>query len=113
MFGIRNFENLNQGFAEINRVLKPGGTAYLLEFSMPQNPIIRAFYKFYLNVFIPLWGRIISGDKAAYNYLSTSIKQFSKNIEVEKHLHETKFKIHKAKKLSLGISTIYIGEKEG
>lgn len=111
VFGIRNFENLNQGFLEIFRVLKPGGKARFLEFSMPKNAIVRIFYKLYLKLFIPLWGRIISGDKAAYQYLSASIKDFSKTIEVEKELDACGFKTEKTHALSLGIASIYTGQK--
>ncbi len=111
VFGIRNFKNLQQAFSEIHRVLKPGGKARLLEFSMPKNPIVWLFYKLYLKLFIPLWGRIISGDKAAYRYLSSSIKEFSKTIQVEKHLQESGFSTEKTHALSFGIATIYTGEK--
>jgi demethylmenaquinone methyltransferase/2-methoxy-6-polyprenyl-1,4-benzoquinol methylase len=112
VFGIRNFKNLNQSFSEIHRVLKPGGKARLLEFSMPKNAIVRLFYKLYLKGFIPLWGRIISKDKAAYQYLSASIKEFSKTIEVEKQLDENGFSTEKTQLLSLGISSIYTGIKK-
>lgn len=111
VFGIRNFENLNQGFSEIYRVLKPGGKARFLEFSMPKNVIVRLFYKLYLKLFIPLWGRIISGDKAAYQYLSASIKDFSKTIEVERELDACRFETEKTHVLSLGIASIYTGQK--
>ncbi|MEA1874092.1 MAG: bifunctional demethylmenaquinone methyltransferase/2-methoxy-6-polyprenyl-1,4-benzoquinol methylase UbiE [Bacteroidota bacterium] len=112
VFGIRNFNNLQQSFAEIHRVLKSGGKARLLEFSMPKNPIIRLFYKLYLKGFIPLWGRIISHDKAAYQYLSTSIKEFSKSIEVEKQLEDNEFLTQKTHPLSFGIASIYTGIKK-
>jgi demethylmenaquinone methyltransferase/2-methoxy-6-polyprenyl-1,4-benzoquinol methylase len=111
VFGIRNFKNLNQSFSEIYRVLKPGGKARLLEFSMPKNALVRLFYKGYLKGFIPLWGRIISGDKAAYQYLSASIKEFSKSIEVEKQLEDKGFLTQKTHPLSFGIASIYTGVK--
>jgi demethylmenaquinone methyltransferase/2-methoxy-6-polyprenyl-1,4-benzoquinol methylase len=112
VFGIRNFKNLNHSFSEIYRVLKPGGKTRLLEFSMPQNALVRLFYKGYLKGFIPLWGRIISGDKAAYQYLSASIKEFSKSIEVEKQLEDEGFLVEKTHPLSFGIASIYTGIKK-
>jgi demethylmenaquinone methyltransferase / 2-methoxy-6-polyprenyl-1,4-benzoquinol methylase len=111
VFGIRNFENLHQSFSEIYRVLKPGGHVKILEFSMPKNLIVRFFYTIYLKWFIPLWGRIISGDKGAYRYLSSSIDEFSKTILVKSFLEQSQFLTKPSIRLSFGVARIYTGKK--
>lgn len=111
VFGIRNFKEIDQSFKEIFRVLKAGGSVFIMEFSMPKNPIIKFFYLIYLNLFIPIWGRIISKDKSAYKYLSSSIREFSKNINVDEHLEKAGLKPAKSISLSLGIAKIYIAKK--
>ncbi len=111
-FGVRNFDGLQNGFSEIFRVLKPQGKVRILEFSMPPNPIIRVLYKIYLKTFVPLWGRIIAKDKSAYKYLSISIKEFSKKIEVERYLASVGFEVEKKKALSMGIASIYTAVKK-
>ncbi len=111
-FGVRNFDELQNGFSEIFRVLKPQGKVRILEFSMPKNPLIRILYKIYLKTFVPLWGRIVAKDKSAYKYLSSSIKEFSKKIEVEKYLASVGFEVEKKKTLSMGIAGIYTAVKK-
>ena len=67
-FGVRNFENLDQGLAEINRVLRPGGVAMILEFSKPTG-LFGLIFSIYNKTLLPLWGKLFSGDSAAYTYL--------------------------------------------
>src|SRR5260370_835464 len=75
-FGFRNFANYRRGIAELLRALKPGGTAAILEFSTPPNPLFRAFYGFYSTRVLPFVGGMISGSKDAYTYLPESVKKF-------------------------------------
>ena len=67
-FGVRNFENLEKGLAEINRVLRPGGVAMILEFSKPKG-LFGVIFSIYNKTLLPLWGKLFSGDNAAYKYL--------------------------------------------
>jgi len=78
-FGIRNTPDALKTLTEIRRLLKPGGTALILEFSMPANRILRSFYLFYLRFFVPLLGRLLSGDNHAYRYLNKSIENFHRS----------------------------------
>ena len=48
-YGVRNFENLEQGLKNLYKVLKPGGQMVILEFSYPTNPIVKALYTFYFS----------------------------------------------------------------
>lgn len=110
-FGVRNFENLDKGLAEIHRVLKKGGRIMILEFSLPRNKLIKFFYLLYFNYFVPFVGRIVSGNKSAYRYLPGSVNQFPYGKEFIDILGKTGFSELSAKELSLGICTIYSGIK--
>jgi demethylmenaquinone methyltransferase/2-methoxy-6-polyprenyl-1,4-benzoquinol methylase len=75
-FGFRNFTNYRAGMREILRVLKPGGTAAILEFTTPPNPVFRRLYEFYSMRVLPAVGAWISGSREAYTYLPESVKKF-------------------------------------
>lgn len=110
-FGVRNFENLETGLAEIHRVLKPGGKLMILEFSKPKNIIIKGLYNFYNLSLLPAAGRLISGDKAAYSYLPASVEVFPEGDSFLKILTSQGFERVKAVPLTFGISSIYTGFK--
>jgi demethylmenaquinone methyltransferase / 2-methoxy-6-polyprenyl-1,4-benzoquinol methylase len=75
-FGFRNLANYQAGLAEMRRVLRPGGTAGILEFSQPPNPVFAAMYHFYSRRILPVIGGALSGDRSAYTYLPESVKRF-------------------------------------
>jgi len=75
-FGVRNFENLENGLLEIRRVLKPGGVFFVLEFSKPEKTPFKQVYRIYFNRILPTVGRLISKDKNAYAYLPESVNEF-------------------------------------
>lgn len=110
-FGVRNFENLEQGLSEIYRVLRPGGMLMVLEFSRPSNSLVRALYHFYNRTFLPFTGRLLSKDKAAYTYLPESVEAFPEGIKFLQILTKQHFQRTKALPLTFGISTIYTGIK--
>lgn len=72
-FGVRNFEHLDRGYAEMLRVLRPGGLLAVLELSTPRGRLTAPLYRFYTRVLIPALGRIVSRDTRAYSYLPESI----------------------------------------
>jgi demethylmenaquinone methyltransferase / 2-methoxy-6-polyprenyl-1,4-benzoquinol methylase len=78
-FGVRNFQNLEKGLANLYRILKPGGQLIVLEFSYPKNPVVKGLYNFYFSYITPLVGRIFSKDTRAYSYLTESVKAFPNN----------------------------------
>lgn len=109
-FGVRNFENLEKGLSEMNRVLKPGGLAMILEFSKPKG-LFKLLYNFYFNVILPLWGKLFSGDNAAYTYLPESVKAFPEGDDFKAIMQKVKYNKLEDKRLTFGICSIYTGTK--
>lgn len=110
-FGVRNFENLDKGLAEIYRVLKPGAKLVVLEFSKPKVFPIKQLYNFYFSTILPFWGRYISRSNSAYTYLPESVKHFPDGSAFLGHLQKTGFKNEDMETLTFGICTIYTGTK--
>lgn len=111
-FGVRNFENLEKGLTDMNRVTKPGGTCLIIEFSKPKTPIIKQLYWFYNSTIVPLIGKLISKDKAAYSYLPESVKAFPEGNDFLKVFEKAGFTETKSVPLTFGICTVYIGKKK-
>lgn len=110
-FGVRNFEHLEKGLGEMQRVLKEGGKVIILEFSMPENPLMKQFYKFYFKRILPVIGGAISGNKGAYTYLPESVMQFPQGEEFLGIMKRCGFSNVSRKSLTFGIATLYIGYK--
>ncbi len=110
-FGVRNFENLEKGLSEILRVLKPGGKLVVLEFSKPKSAVVKAFYNFYMKVICPVAGKIFSKNRDAYQYLDESIQKFPEGKNFTNILDNLGYTNTYTKPLSLGICSIYCGEK--
>lgn len=110
-FGVRNFENLEKGVAEIYRVLKNNAPLAILEFSKPDSKIFRQLYFFYFNNVLPRVGRMISKDSRAYTYLPESVHAFPDGVKFENILKEIGFKSVHSKKLTFGICTLYVAVK--
>lgn len=110
-YGVRNFENLKSGYAEIFRVLKPGGVACIIELSTPTNPIVKVGYNLYANIIIPTIGRMISRDKRAYKYLPESIAAVSQGEQMLDIMRSVGFRDCKFYPLTFGTCTIYMGVK--
>ncbi|MDX2000809.1 MAG: bifunctional demethylmenaquinone methyltransferase/2-methoxy-6-polyprenyl-1,4-benzoquinol methylase UbiE [Chitinophagales bacterium] len=110
-FGVRNFENTQRGIDEMYRVLKPGGTLLVLEFSKPKFfPVKQVFY-FYFHFILPVVGRFFSKDKRAYSYLPESVASFPEGTAFLAMLAQAGFKNRECRTLSFGISSIYTGQK--
>lgn len=110
-FGVRNFEHLSQGLREMHRVLKPGGKVVILEFSRPKAFPIRQLYDFYFRTFCPWWGKLISKDQAAYQYLYDSVNAFPEGADFTAIAREAGFKELSAERLTFGIVSLYTGIK--
>ena len=110
-FGVRNFQNLEKGMAEILRVLKPGGQLVVLEFSKPKIPLVKAFYNIYMKTVTPNMGKLFSKNRNAYKYLDESIKKFPEGKNFTIILDNLGYRNTYCKPQSLGICTIYCGEK--
>lgn len=110
-FGVRNFENLEKGLGEMLRVLKPNGTAIILEFSKPKAFPIKQFYNFYFNNILPGIGKIVSKDNAAYTYLPESVNAFPEGDEFVNILNKLGYKNIQPITLMFGIASIYKANK--
>lgn len=110
-FGVRNLANTQDGLNEMYRVLKKGGKLLILEFSRPQNPVMKPLYNFYLNKVLPKLAGLVSGDKEAYEYLASSIAKFYEPSELLAMMAEAGFAKPWRRPLTFGIVTIYVGEK--
>ncbi|WP_144282882.1 bifunctional demethylmenaquinone methyltransferase/2-methoxy-6-polyprenyl-1,4-benzoquinol methylase UbiE [Chryseobacterium echinoideorum] len=109
-FGVRNFENLTKGLAELRRVVKENKSVYILEFSKVEG-FLAPFYMFYFKNILPAIGRLVSKDNRAYTYLPDSVNAFPYGEKMKQILIDTGFKNVEYKKLSLGIATIYKATK--
>jgi demethylmenaquinone methyltransferase / 2-methoxy-6-polyprenyl-1,4-benzoquinol methylase len=110
-FGVRNFENLENGLTEMYRVLNKGGIAVILEFSKPTGIGIRHIYNLYFRYILPLLGKTISGNSSAYTYLPDSVSEFPAGDAFLKILGSAGFSKTTSKRLSFGIASIYTGIK--
>jgi demethylmenaquinone methyltransferase/2-methoxy-6-polyprenyl-1,4-benzoquinol methylase len=110
-FGVRNFENLAAGLREMNRVVKPGGTIVILEFSKPSKFPMKQLYNVYFTAILPLLGRWISRDSSAYRYLPESVKAFPDGQEFLEVLKTSGYKNPQCTLLTFGISSLYWGSK--
>ncbi len=110
-FGVRNFENLLLGLSDMFRVLKPGGTCMVVEFSNPTKFPFKQLYGFYSTKILPLIGKLVSKDNSAYSYLPESVKAFPDGARFLNVFEQAGFKQTSAKALTFGICSVYIGKK--
>ena len=110
-FGVRNFQNLEKGLGEIKRVLRPGGKLVVLEFSKPKTVGIKQLYNVYMKVVAPGMGKLFSKNRNAYKYLDESIKKFPEGKNFTTILDNLGYRNTYCKPQSLGICSIYCGEK--
>jgi len=110
-FGVRNFENLENGLKEFFRVLKNDGVAVILEFSKPRYFPMKQLYLFYFFKILPFVGRMVSKDSSAYSYLPESVMAFPDDLKFISVLQKVGFSNCRQKRLTFGIATIYIAQK--
>lgn len=110
-YGVRNFDDLKAGLKEMVRVLKPGGSLLVLEFSKPEKFPVKQLFNFYFRYILPNVGKLVSKDNSAYMYLPQSVSVFPQgkafiNILKELGLNNTEWIPQ-----TFGISSIYTGTK--
>ena len=110
-FGVRNYENLEKGLAEMRRVLKKDGKLVVLEFSKPKLFPFKQLFHAYFKYILPLIGRFTSKDPRAYQYLYESVQIFPEGEAFLKLLEKTGYNSSQCTPLSLGICSIYLGKK--
>lgn len=110
-FGVRNYENLEKGLTDMLRVLKPGGYCLILEFSNPRKFPMKQLYAFYSKFILPLLGKIISKDPAAYTYLPESVQAFPDGQNFLDIFQQVGYKNTQWIPMTGGICSIYLGQK--
>ena len=111
-FGIRNLQNLSVGLSNIFQVLKPKGRLIILEFAIPQNPLLAWCYAFYFRLVLPVIGSIIAhNSKGAYHYLPASVATFDSAEQIVKSLENTGFTSVRVEKYSGGTVLAFVGHK--
>ena len=110
-FGVRNFYNILDGFKSFYRILQPKGKVTVLEFRIPSNSVIKAFYLFYFKKILPFVGNLISKDKEAYTYLPESVDEFDAKVNLKNLLTKAGFSKVDVKQATFGIVQIAIAEK--
>lgn len=110
-YGVRNFENLAAGYAEMLRVLRPGGTIMILELSTPQGWLTRPLYNFYCRTLIPTVGRLVSHDVRAYSYLPESIAAVPQRGAMTALMEQAGFTGAIFRQLTFGTCQIYTARR--
>ena len=110
-FGIRNYSDLNKGLGEMCRVLKKGGHLSIVELTSPVSFPMKQLFSIYSHTFLPLYGRMISKDRSAYDYLTATIEAFPQGEQMIEILKTAGFSKAQFKRLTFGICTMYFAEK--
>ncbi|MGH9754046.1 MAG: bifunctional demethylmenaquinone methyltransferase/2-methoxy-6-polyprenyl-1,4-benzoquinol methylase UbiE [Blastocatellia bacterium] len=110
-FGLRNLERVEDGLAEILRVLKPGGCAAALEFSRPVIPVFRQAFEFYFHHILPHIGSLISGSDGAYRYLPASARAFPDQKRLVEMMREIGYANARYHNLTGGVAALHLGER--
>lgn len=109
-FGLRNMTDRRQSLAEMHRILRPGGSLFVLEFSQPRK-WFRPFYYFYLLKLSPWLAGLITGKKSAYEYLGLSIGQFPNRAALTLEIQKAGFCQITAKAMTFGIVALHEAKK--
>lgn len=111
-FGVRNFENIDQSFREVLRVLKPGGVFLFIELSTPQQTPMKQLYTVYTRYAMPAIAGALATEQRAYRYLPESIAAFPQGREMMEILKKNGFENIRLRRFTLGIATMYLAEKQ-
>jgi demethylmenaquinone methyltransferase/2-methoxy-6-polyprenyl-1,4-benzoquinol methylase len=109
-FGLRNMADWDRALSEISRVLRAGGHLLVLDFSIPTGAL-RPAYRFYLHRCLPLLASIVTGQKAAYDYLGGSIEKFPSGRAMIELIERNGFAMASAEPRTGGVATIYTAQK--
>lgn len=106
-FGLRNMTDPGRALREISRVLQPGASLILLEFSRPAS-WFAPFYALHSRYVIPTLGAAIAGDKRAYTYLVDSIRRFPEAGAIARELEAAGFAVVRARPFMFGVAMLHV-----
>lgn len=110
-YGIRNFADIEAGYREMHRILRPGGTLLVLELSEPAAAVVKPFYRFYTRRVIPAAGSLVAGDRSAYTYLPQSIAACPQRAAMTAIMAKAGLADASYKSLFPGVCTLYTAIK--
>lgn len=110
-YGVRNFEDITEGYREMLRVLRPGGVICVIELSEPTHPMVKSLYNFYSRRLIPGIGSIVSGDRRAYTYLPESIAAMPQRDDMTELMELAGFRECSWRQLTFGTVCVYLAQK--
>ncbi len=109
-FGFRNLVNYRGGLLELGRILKPGGTLAILEFSTPSSALFARLYGFYSRTIVPALGGMLSGSKDAYTYLPESVRKFPDAEGLANQMRDAGFANVRFERMTAGIVALHLGD---
>lgn len=111
-FGLRNVTDTDRGLREMARVCQPGGRVAVLEFSLPEQPILRSVYGWYFRRVLPRIGQLLARNRqSAYNYLPESVQEFPSGEALAIRMRAAGLGRVEYERLTFGVATLYVGTK--
>jgi demethylmenaquinone methyltransferase/2-methoxy-6-polyprenyl-1,4-benzoquinol methylase len=110
-FGLRNMASWADALREMSRVLRPSGSLFVLDFSLPTWPLMRSLHLFYLRQLMPRVAGALTGQRGAYEYLCGSIEKFPAGAAMCRLMQENGFRTARHIPLTFGIATLYQASK--